>query len=273
MKNKYGICEWYLAVPGPAAIKTAAQIGYDGIQISDLQGVRGNFPLNDPRIQELYLEAAEETGIQIQAFLPGTSIMAHGGICHPMDSIKGQEVIHNFRKSLEVCIALSIPSLIIPGLDASRVQNDYQYQNTCRMLRQFAQEACEAGITLTYESFLSTDRLLSLLDFTDGRLKITFDTLNPIRYGTAEPSQELRRLDVEIIDHIHVKDAYEDLIGTCPLGAGAGRFDETVQTLKDCGYTGWYVAENFYYQPPMSDLGTGWDLAAADLNYMHRICE
>lgn len=273
MKNQYGICEWYLAVPGPAAIKTAALLGYDGIQISDLQGHLNNFPLNDPRIQSLYLEAAEETGIIMQAFLPGTSVMSHGGICHPLNSTKGEEVRDNFRKSLEVCTAMKIPTLIIPGLDRSRINNDYQYMNTCRMLKLFIEEAGEKGIVIAYESFLPVDRLLHMLDFLKGKLKITYDTLNPIRYGFGRPSLEIKMLGADIIDHVHVKDAYENMEGTCPLGTGAGNLEETVSTLRSSGYSGWYIAENFYYLPPMSDMGYGWDLAKADLEYMRSICE
>lgn len=269
MKNKYAICEWYLALSGPAAIKTASRIGFDGIQISDLQGYKGGFPLNDPRIQELYAEASEETGIVIQAFNPGTSVMAHGGICHPADSSMGQEVLYNFRKSLDVCKALSIPVIMIPGLDASRVNNEYQYRNTCVMLNNFIDEASEKGITVTYESFLTTDRLIDLIERTGGRIRLTFDTLNPIRYGTADPSEELRRIGADIIDHVHIKDAYENLVGTCPLGKGEGRLSETLTTLQNIGYSGWYAAESFYYMPPMTELGSGWDLAAADLKYMH----
>lgn len=273
MKNKYGICEWYLAIPGPAAIKTADKLGFDGIQISDLQGIKGNYPLNDPRIQDLYLEAVEDSGIELQAFLPGASLMAYGSICHPLDSAQGEEALHSFKKSLDVCKALDIPRLVVPGLESNRVNNEYQYKNTCSMLKRFIEEAEEYGVTVTYESFLPTDKLLALIEFTDNKLKTTFDTLNPIRYGFSDPSEEIKRIGIETIDHVHVKDAYKNLVGTCPLGSGAGRFDETISTLKKSGYAGWYITEGFYYLPPMSDLGEGWDLAKADLKYMKKACE
>lgn len=273
MNNKYGICEWYLAIPGPAAIKTAAQIGFDGIQISDLQGIKGNYPLNDPRIQDLYLETIEESGIELHALLPGASLMAYGSICHPLDSAQGKEALYSFKKSLEVCTALNIPRIVIPGLESNRVNNEYQYKNTCETLKRFIEEAEECGIIVTYESFLPIDKLIRLIEFTDKKLKTTFDTLNPIRYGFSNPEEEISKIGSGIIDHVHVKDAYEDLVGTCPLGSGAGHFNETINALKNSGYIGWYITEGFYYLPPMSNAGAGWDLAKADLEYMRNICE
>ena len=68
MKHQYGICEWYLATNGPSAIKTAAKLGFNGIQITDLGGSFLNFPLNDKRIQEMYLEEAAENDIRLHAF-------------------------------------------------------------------------------------------------------------------------------------------------------------------------------------------------------------
>ncbi len=261
-----------MAIPGPAAIKTAARLGFDGIQISDLQGIRNNYPLNDSRLQALYLEAVEETGIRLQAFLPGASLMSYGNILNPIGSAKGQEAIQSFRKSLQVCNALNINVIVIPGLESNRVNNEYQYKNTCNMLKLFVEEAEDCGVTVAYESFLSTEALINLIEFTGGKLKTVFDTLNPIRYGFANPSDEILKLGSDVIDHIHVKDACTDLTGTCPLGQGAGRFDETVAAIKQTGYTGWYITENFYYLTPMNKLGNGLDLAAADLRYMHEIC-
>ena len=88
-----------------------------------------------------------------------------------------------------------------------------------------------------------------------------------------ESSRRNQRIGVDRIDHVHVKDAPENLVGCWPLGKGSGKFLETMNLLKELGYSGWYVAENYFYQPPMSQLGTGWDLAKNDLDYLHRLCE
>ena len=67
MSKKCGICEWSFAVTGPSAIEYAGVIGFDGIQIGDLGGARNCFPLNDPHIQQTYLEASSRFQVQLQS--------------------------------------------------------------------------------------------------------------------------------------------------------------------------------------------------------------
>lgn len=273
MKNKYGVCEWYLATTGPSAIRTASQLGFEGIQISDLGGVNQNFPLNDERIQAHYLEAAETYGVQIQGLQGVVSMTQHGGIKYPMDSVKGQEAIFNFKKGLEVCAALKIPTYLICSFVASNFTNDYEQKNTAAMLKLFVELASEKGIQIAYECFAPVEKLFAILDYVREGLKLCYDTLNPIRFGNGNPPDEIRRIGIDLIDHIHVKDAPENLTGCWPLGKGAGKVEETIGVLKEKGYQGWYFIENYFYLPPMNELGKGWDLAKMDLDYLHRICE
>lgn len=103
MNNKYGICEWFLPLEGPSAICMAGQMSYDGIQIHDLGGPANNWPLADKRIQQMYIDAQQEYGIEIQSLNPVGAMMNHGGIRYQMNSIKGVELIDNFRKTVDIC--------------------------------------------------------------------------------------------------------------------------------------------------------------------------
>ncbi len=273
MNNKYGVCEWYLATTGPSAIKTASLLGFEGIQISDLGGVNLNFPLNDERIQDLYLEASNEYGVKIQGFQGNVSITQHGGVKYPMDSAKGQEAIYNFKKGLDVCVALEIPTYLICSFLASNFINDYEQKNTAVMLKHFVELASEKGVQIAYECFAPLDKLFAILDYVGDGLKLCYDTLNPIRFGNGNPPDEVLKIGLDRIDHIHLKDAPENLVGCWPLGEGAGKVEETIGALKKIGYQGWYMAENYFYLPPMNELGKGWDLMKKDLEFMHRICE
>ena len=272
MKHQYGICEWYLATNGPSAIKTAAKLGFNGIQITDLGGSFLNFPLNDKRIQEMYLEEAAENDIRLHAF-QSNGLNRVTGIRYPVDSPEGELSVLNFKKGLEVCEAFSISSYLVASFENCNFKNDYEMENTIRMLTLFVQLAKEKGIRIAYEAFCTTDKLVYILDRVGEDLKLCYDTLNPIRFGVGNPPDEIRRIGVDRIDHVHVKDAPENLVGCWPLGKGSGKFLETMNLLKELGYSGWYVAENYFYQPPMSQLGTGWDLAKNDLDYLHRLCE
>lgn len=273
MKNKYGVCEWYLATAGPSAIKTASQLGFQGIQIADLGGVNHNFPLNDQRIQVHYLEASKEYGVIIQGFQSVISMTQHGGIKYPVNSTKGQEAIFNFKKGLEVCIALNIPTYLICSFQASNFSNDYEQKNTAAMLKLFVELASDKGVQIAYECFAPIEKLFAIMDYVGDGLKLCYDTLNPIRFGNGNPPDEIRRIGIDKIDNVHVKDAQENLVGCWPLGEGVGKVQETIGVLKDSGYQGWYFVENYFYLPPMNELGMGFDLAKNDLNFMHRICE
>jgi sugar phosphate isomerase/epimerase len=271
MKNQYGICEWYLATNGPSAIRTAAKLGFDGIQITDLGGSQLSFPLNDRRIQQMYSEEATKYGIALHAF-QSTGLTKQGGIRYPIDSPEGELGILNFKKGLEVCEALNITSYLVASFDNSCFKNDYEMENTIRMLALFTQLAKEKGVVIAYEAFCTTEKLLRILDRVEG-LKLCYDTLNPIRFGVGNPPEEIRQIGLERIDHVHVKDAPENMVGCWPLGEGDGKFFETMGVLKELGYSGWYVAENYFYQPPMSQLGAGWDLAKKDLSLLYKLCE
>jgi sugar phosphate isomerase/epimerase len=271
MENKFGVCEWYLATSGPSAIQTASLLGFDGIQLSDIGGVTQNFPLNDERIQALYLEASAKYNVEIRGFQGNVSMTQHGGMKYPMDAPQGEAALFNFKKGLEVCVALGIPTYLICSFLASNFTNAYEQKNTAIMLKKFVELASEQGVQIAYEYFAPLEKLVEMLDFIGDGLKLCYDTLNPIRFGNGNPPDEIRKLGVEIIDNVHVKDAPENLVGCYPLGQGVGKVAESIGVLKEKGYAGWYFIENYFYLPPMNQLGKGWDLAVNDLRYLKDI--
>lgn len=272
MKNSYGICEWYLALNGPSAVKLASQMGYDGIQLGDLGGARNNFPMLDKRIQEEYLETAYNNGIKLQALHTFTSTR-DGGMQYPIESPEGEQAIISFKKAVRICTEMSIPTVMVASYGASNFHNEYEMKNTGAMLKLFSAIAQEQSIGLAYEGFAIIDKLLWIQDYVGSGLKFCYDTLNPIRFGTGDPLIEIPMIGIESIDHVHVKDAPVNMTGCCPLGEGNGGVEETINLLKKLGYKGWYVAENYYYLPPMSAMGHGIDLAKKDLATLKKICE
>ena len=53
MAINFGVCEWGIPVTGPFAVTLAAEMGYDGLQLGDCGGSSMQYPLNNPRVQEL----------------------------------------------------------------------------------------------------------------------------------------------------------------------------------------------------------------------------
>ncbi|MDD5018149.1 MAG: sugar phosphate isomerase/epimerase [Eubacteriales bacterium] len=267
--NKFGICEWCLATSGPSALKTAAMIGFDGVQIGDLGGAGKGFPLLDMRIQSQYLEIAAQSNITIHS-LHTHALTREGGMRYPLSSQKGEEAIDSFEKAVKVCVQMNIPTVMVASFDASNVKNDYDMKNTAEMLKLFDKIAFEKGILLTYEGVTSIDRVLWMIDYVGGTMKLCYDILNPVRFGSGNPCAELLKLDIGLIDHIHLKDAPYDMEGCCSLGEGGGHFSKTVRMIVQRGYKGWVLSENYYYLPPMNRIDTGTQLAQRDLTVMKK---
>jgi sugar phosphate isomerase/epimerase len=271
-ENCFGICEWYMGLSGPSAVRIASALGLDGIQLGDLGGAAQNFPLLDPFIQEQYLQAA--AGGAVLHSLHTFTLTREGGMRYPMNSAQGESAVHSFRQGLKACEALHIPVIMVASFDASHVRNDYDMENTGKMLKHFAQLSKDSGVQLTYEAAaVLTDRQLWLLDYVGEGLKLCYDTLNPLRNGSGDPQVEIPRFGIDRIDHIHVKDAPADMIGCCPVGEGAGRVSSTINLAKKLGYRGWYFLENYYYLPPMNQMGFGTDLMKKDLRALKLMLE
>ncbi|MDO4269459.1 MAG: sugar phosphate isomerase/epimerase family protein [Eubacteriales bacterium] len=265
--NKYGICEWSLPAAGPFALRLAAETGFDGIQLGDLGGGPLNFPLNHPRMQQGYLEEAEKSGVRLHSLHLHT-LVREGTMRYPLASPEGERAARSIQKGIEACKAMRIDRLMLSSFFASEIRHAYDFNNFADMLSYACDLGAENGVRIVYEGILPIERLLRLLDIVGDRLTVLYDTLNPIRFGSGDPQEEIRRIGVDRIDHIHVKDAPHEMVGCCLLGTGEGRFAQTAKLLNDLGYAGWYITENYYAQPPMGENADPYELARMDLQTM-----
>jgi sugar phosphate isomerase/epimerase len=271
LDSKLGICEWVFAVNGPTAIRYAAEIGFDGIQLGDLGGARNCFPLNDPKIQKDYQESARRYGIQLHS-LHLFTLVREGHLRFPPNSPEGRLGIRSIQKGLEACQALDIPILLVTSYDACAIINEYDAEQTAKMLRAACDLARDMGVRITYESVTPTRTIKWILDYVGKDLKLCYDVLNPIKFLKGDPLEEIALFGPDVIDHVHVKDAPPELRGFCRLGTGRGRYRETIAALKQSGFEGWYITENFYHAPPMGDGGSVFELAKNDLDVMRATC-
>lgn len=120
------------------------------------------------------------------------------------------------------------------------------------------------------ETDVTMQKHFEFLDAFDGKLKLCFDTHNPVMYGTGFPPDMIRALGKERIDHFHMKESQPDEEGfvtkeTAPivlLGEGGTYFKESVQAIKDIGYEGWIISETFYTRPNLNQNGDDYISAA-----------
>ncbi len=270
MSNKFGICEWSMAVNGPTAIAYAGRMGFDGIQLGDLGGSKNCFPLNDPIIQKDYLETSKRYNVELHSLHLFTLVRDGGLQCLP-DSPQGKTALVSIKNGLEAAKAMAIPRLLVTSYDACSIVNDYDLECTAKLLRVACDMAKEYGIQMVYEAVLTGHKTKEVLDYVGPDLKLCYDTLNPTKFLRGNPMQEIPMFGIDRIDHIHLKDTPEEMKGFCQLGEGRGKYAECIDTLKSIGFEGWYITENFYHTPPMGNTGSLFKTAGRDLEIMRQI--
>lgn len=269
-RNKLGICEWVLPAKGVEAIQAASKAGYAGIQLADQGGSTNGFPLCEKKTQEVLLEASQRLKVQFQA-LHLFTLVRQGGMIFPADTPEGQSARTSIQKGIEACRAMHIPALMLTSGFACQIENEDQFINFSRMLSYACDLADDNGINIAFESILTIPEIRRMRELTGGRVRICYDTFNMIRFGRGNPLKDINQLALAEIDHFHVKDAPADLIGCALLGSGCGAFDRVAELIRSKGYSGWFINENNYLIPPLSERDDPISLAGADLLTMQKM--
>ena len=271
MDNKYGICEWCLPVSGVTAIVLAGEMGYDGVQLSDCGGRKAGFPLNEKRLQELYREAADRSGIRLHSINSG-SLLAEGSMNYAKGTIQYDYADLALKKSFEVCRDLDLHSIVLTFDN----DNEEGFENSMVHLKNSEKIASEYGITIAVETGQTIEKIKRMMDGLRPETKICMDLLNPERFGTGNPQEQIRFFGKDRIDHFHFKDSTRNLFakgqrGCVPLGSGDCSLKESVELIKELEIEGWMITENYYNQPPITESDLGFiRLASDDLKAMQK---
>lgn len=245
MKYRIGVCEWSLPVNGPGAVAIAARAGFAGLQIGDLGGAEQGYPMNSPAIQEEYMRLAQENKVVIQSLHP-YALQREGTMLYPMDTAKGERGRRDLEKCIDACEAMGISNVMVSSFFATLIRNTYDFQAFADQLRHACSYGMDHGVLVTYESVLSPTRILHMLEACGGKnIAICYDIVNPIRWGTGDPIDEIPQL-LPYIDHYHVKDAPGDLRGYAAIGEGCCHVGSTAELIMSTGYDGWLISENYY---------------------------
>lgn len=112
------------------------------------------------------------------------------------------------------------------------------------------------------ETDMTLEEHVEFLDGLHGKVTLCFDTHNPVMYGTGKPADLIRALGRERMDHFHMKESRPNEDGYITvetpivlLGQGITQFADSVQAIKDIGYEGWIISENFYFRLNLTAQG------------------
>ena len=254
-------------------MRMAHEAGFDGMQLGDAGGPMNAYPLRDPEVQAHYLEAGEKYGIEFPQIHLYT--LGHQGYYRKrLDSPEGQVCLESIRQAVIAASEMKIPSVIIDGM---RLNDAAKKRHALEVAKCAVQVGEEYGIKIGMETDMTLEDHIRFLDALDGKLTLCFDLHNPVMYGTGYPPDMVRVLGKDRMEHFHIKESQPNADGFITvetpivlMGRGGTFFKESAQAVKDIGFSGWIVSENFYFRPNI--LADGYDYISAakeDVKSLH----
>ena len=249
MYLKYGICQWCMAGDGMYAPKLAAEAGWDGVQL-DLGTYERGMALTQKSIQEGLLEDAERYHISYPSLVVN-AVTVHSMSKNPKNSSKGQIVYDLIRRGVEVTAAMKLEAIMLPCFFESYINSEEEFQNAVEAFRYCCQLAQDKGVDVYVESILSAKEQLRMLECVKmPNLYVFYDTQNYDAFSALDQMEMIRALQPYMGTQFHVKDG----AGTTSnrmVGEGNGKVLETLNYIRNKGFSGWVISENFYDKIPL----------------------
>lgn len=216
----------------------AAEAGLDAIEwIYDQHGADVNPLATGGGINEMR-ELSRRHGVAV------VSVCADYFMDHPFATASRSEfdeLTAKLRWLIERCQAAGITRMVMPFVDASRIETAEQEDRIVAMLLSVAPHAGEAGVELHLETALNPENFRALLaKLPHPMLKVNYDSGNSSSLGY-DVRDELAAYG-ERIGSVHIKDRVRGG-GTVPLGTGSADIPTLLSGLADLHYSGDYVMQ------------------------------
>lgn len=247
-KIKIGSCDWGLPGSGLYATQIAAEAGLDAISLKI--GLNENdYPITHPEMQKIYLNEQQKYGVEYCAI----ALNDFDNI--PMHARKGTQyydlVWDLLKRVVPTAKALGVKIIQVPGFAASEVNSKEDLEHSVRAFQYLCDEAGEVGISVASENTMAPDAFKEMAQLVDRKnFYLYFDSQNYHLFKGYNEIEILEELYPYMCDQIHVKDGNNAMSGGL-LGTGDSGFYDTVAWLKDHGYEGYYLLENYYDQLPL----------------------
>lgn len=250
---KLGVCEWGFPMPGPYAVKTAAEYGFSGLEL-DFGAYEKAYPLSVPAVQRAYLEMADDYGIEF----PSMTIDSLNwyGLTRPLDSRNGMIAFDGIRRGIDAAAAMHIPVIQLPSFNDGAIRTESDFRNTCEKIKMACEIARPLGITIASENTLSArDTQRMVREVNSENFGIMFDTQNYFLADGRDTAALLREIHSYVVQ-VHLKDGYNGKLSGAVLGTGESGFFRTAEVIKETDCTEWLLLENYYHTQPISNLSS-----------------
>ena len=262
-------------IPTDEAIKTAAELGADGIQMYSTNGVHAPENLS-AKERKILLNKVKDQGMVFSA-LCGDLGMGFGNPERNPELIEKSKRILDLAKDLETNIVTTHIGVIPENKEHPRYKI---MQEACFELSEYA-----SNIGAYFAVETGPERASVLKEFLDslssGGVRVNLDPANLVMVTGDDPVNAVHILK-EYIVHTHAKDGVklndgnpeyiyravhpvpEEYNGKCffkemPLGQGNVPFLEYMSALEDAGYTGFLTIERETGDDPLKDIKTAFE--------------
>ena len=226
-KLRIGVTDWNLNMgANPDAVPLAAQLGFDGVQVSfGRKIVNEKMPADNPDVVARYLSLSKQHKIPID----GTCVdrLHDNGL--KSDKLASKWVVDSIRLTK----ALNAKVLLLPFFGRWALQSQDEKDQVGDALRDLAPEAEEAGVILGLEDTISAEDNVRIMERARSRsVLVYYDVGNSTKAGF-DVVKEIRWLGKNRICQFHFKD------NPHYLGEGAIQFPAIVQAVRDIGFSGY----------------------------------
>jgi hexulose-6-phosphate isomerase len=152
-----------------------------------------------------------------------------------------EELLGTLRWLIGRCRAAGIRHMVLPFVDASRIQDDADADGVVAMIGPVLDIAGASGVELHLETGLAPIPFAKLLGrLPHPMLKANYDSGNSSSLGYA-PREEFAAYGPRV-GSVHIKDRVLGG-GTVPLGTGGADFEGLFESLAAVGYAGDYILQ------------------------------
>lgn len=156
-------------------------------------------------------------------------------------TLEVQERIASLEWLIKRCELACISRIVLPFVDASRIETQFEFDSVCEILKRVLQTAEKANIEIHLETSLPPVRFAELLSIIPHpMLKANYDSGNSSSLGYL-PHEEFTAYGARV-GSVHIKDRIQGG-GTVPLGAGNADFQSLSDCLGSVGYKGDFILQ------------------------------
>lgn len=272
MSIRYAATQWCFPGYGVYAVRNAASVGFEGLQI-ELGCEKDGYYMAQKRIQQAYLEDAEKYAVEFPSIV--LNDLDFNGYVKGPGRPEYQIAMQSIDMVIQVARDMDIGMIMLPHYQDNAITDDYTMSNAIRILRETCKKAQIWGLTVGVETCLNNEQHRQLFDSIDmPNVCLYYDSQN-YKFESHLSQKEIIEGSYRYIkDQLHVKDGFGHRSdggeqSNALMGKGDSDFMATIAYLKKMHYEGWLVVENYYYSKNLRSLRADcFETMEEDLNFL-----